>query len=147
MSVRDHLSEAVKASLKAGDKRRVGALRLALAEIQRQEVDQRGSLPDEGAVQLLSKMVKQRCDSAAQFEQAERADLAEQERYEIAVLSAFLPRPLDAGELAALVDEALATTAAQDMSSMGAVMNWLRPRVQGRADMSAVSRLVRTRLK
>ena len=98
-------------------------------------------------MQLLSKMVKQRCDSAAQFEQAERADLAEQERYEIAVLSAFLPRPLDAGELAALVDEALATTAAQDMSSMGAVMNWLRPRVQGRADMSAVSRLVRTRLK
>ncbi len=146
MSLKDRIGDDVKSAMKARDKERLGVLRLVTAAFKQKEVDERVELDDTAVLAVLDKMVKQRRDSVEQYEKAGREDLAAQERYEIGVISEYLPQPLGDDEVATLIDEAIAATGATAMSDMGAVMGLLRPQVQGRADMKAVSTAVRARL-
>jgi uncharacterized protein YqeY len=144
--IKHRVTDAVKSAMKSGDKTRLGTLRLISAAIKQVEVDERRELSDADLLGILGKMVKQRRESIAQYEAAGRLELAEREQAEIAVISEFLPQPLAQSELEAMVDEAVAETGAQSVRDMGAVMALLRERVRGRADMSAVSGLVKARL-
>lgn len=146
MTLKDTLTADMKTALKAGDKPRLGVLRMALAAVKQQEVDGRKTLDDAEITAVIDKMVKQRRDSVKQFRGGGREDLAEREAAEIAVLEHYLPEQLDETEIAGLIDEAIAATGAQSMRDMGKVMGELRPKVQGRADMSAVSARVKERL-
>jgi hypothetical protein len=140
------IQDDMKTAMKAGDKRRLGAVRLILAAVKQKEVDERKELTDQDVLQILEKMVKQRRDSIAQYEQASRADLAEQEAFEIGVIQAYMPAALGEAEIAAIVDAAIAATGAKTMPDMGKVMAQVKPQVQGRADMGAVSALVKAKL-
>jgi uncharacterized protein YqeY len=140
------IRDAVKDAMRARDKVRLGTLRLVTAEIQRVEVDERVEVDDARALAILDRMVKQRLDSEAQYRAAGREDLADAEAAEIAVIREFLPAPLSDDELAALIEAAVAETGAEDMREMGRVMGVLKPKVQGRADMAAVSARVKARL-
>lgn len=140
------IRDAVKDAMRARDKARLGTLRLVTAELQRVEVDERESVDEARALAVLDRMVKQRLDSEAQYRDAGREDLADAEAAEIAVIREFLPAPLDDAELTALVDAAVAETGAEGMRDMGRVMGVLKPKVQGRADMGAVSARVKARL-
>jgi hypothetical protein len=141
--LRERVQNDMKSAMKAGDKRRLGVVRLMLAAMKQREVDERIALNDAEVLSVLDKMVKQRRDSLEQYAQAGRDDLAEQERYELEVIRTYLPTALSDEELARLVGEAIAATGAQSMKDMGKVMGILRPQVQGRADMAAVSALVK----
>jgi uncharacterized protein len=136
----------MKTAMKAGDKARLGVIRLILAAVKQREVDERIELDDTQVLVVLDKMVKQRRDSIAQFDAAGRKDLADGERFEIEVIQGYLPAALSDAELAELVGAAVAAANAAVMSDMGKVMAILRPQVQGRADMTAVSALVKGRL-
>ena len=140
------IRDAVKDAMRARDKARLGTLRLVTAELQRVEVDERESVDEARALAVLDRMVKQRLDSEAQYRDAGREDLADAEAAEIAVIREFLPAPLDDAELTALVDAAVAETGAEGMRDMGRVMGVLKPKVQGRGDMGAVSARVKARL-
>lgn len=140
------IGDSTKAAMKARDKERVAALRLVNAEIKRVEVDERRELSDEDVLAILNRMLKQRNDSLSQYEAAGREDLAGKERYEIGVIREFMPAPLDDDTLAQLIEEAIAATGATEMKDMGRVMSVLKPEVQGRADMAAVSARVKARL-
>jgi len=140
------ISDATKVAMKARDKQRVAALRLVNAEIKRFEVDNRKSPTDEDVLDLLNRMVKQRNDSLKAYTEAQREDLAEQERYELGVLQDFMPSPLDADEITALVKDAIANSGATGMQDMGKVMGLLKEPLKGRADMGAVSSQVRALL-
>jgi uncharacterized protein YqeY len=144
--LKQRIQDDMKAAMKAGDKRRLGVIRLILAAIKQREVDERIDMDDAQVLTVLDKMVKQRRDSYAQYNQAGRGDLADQESYEIEVCRVYLPEALNDDELAKLIDEALTAACASSMKDMGNVMGFLRPRVQGRADMGAVSALVKKRL-
>lgn len=146
MSLIDKLKDAQKDAMRAKEKLRLGTIRLALAEVKQKEVDTRESLSDEDVIALLTKMVKQRNDSITQFKNAERYDLVEQEQAELEVLKEFLPAPLSESELASLIDEAVGATGAASMQDMGKVMGWLKPKVQGRADMGKLSGQIKARL-
>ena len=122
------------------------ALRLILAEFKRIEVDERIEVDDARALAVLDKMVKQRRDSADQYTQAGRMELADQENAEIAVIQEFLPTQLSDAELLAMVDKAIAASDTKGMAAMGAIMGQLKPQLQGRADVGAVSKLVKERL-
>jgi len=137
--LKQRLSAEMKSALREKDKARLGVLRLALAAIKQREVDERISLDDSQVLAVLDKMVKQRRDSLQQYADAGRNDLAEQERYEIEVLQEYLPEPLDEAALDALIDAAIAESGASSMKEMGKAMGLLKPKVQGRADMGAVS--------
>lgn len=137
---------AVKAAMKGRDKIRLATLRLIQAEFKRIEVDERRELDEDRVLAILDKMVKQRRDSRQQYADAGRDELAAREAAEIAVIQEFLPAQLSAGELDALVDEAIARADGAGMAAMGAVMGQLKTRLQGRADMAAVSRKVKARL-
>jgi len=132
--------------MRARDKQRLGALRLMTAELKRVEVDERIELDDARVLAIFDRMVKQRKDSLAQYEQAGREDLAAQEKFELALLREFMPDALDDDALAKLVAEAIGSTGATSMKDMGPVMAALRPQVQGRADMGQVSELVKKAL-
>ncbi len=136
----------MKAAMKARDKDRLGTIRLIQAEFKRIEVDERIEVDDARALAVLDKMVKQRRDSAQQYKDAGRDELEAQENAEIAVLQEFLPAQLSEDELVAMVDEAIAASGASGMQAMGPVMGQLKPKLQGRADMGAVSKLVKERL-
>lgn len=140
------LTDDMKTAMREKDKPRLGVVRLVLAAIKQREVDDRIELDDSQVLAVLDKMVKQRRDSASQYEAAGRQDLADQENYEISVISAYLPKALSDAELDVLLDEAIAATGAASMQDMGKVMGWLRPKVQGRADMGAVSQKIKARL-
>lgn len=140
------LQSDMKAAMRAGDKRRLGVIRLILAAIGQREVDERIELDDAQVIAVLDKMVKQRRDSIGQYENAGRTDLADNERYEVEVCHEYMPSALDEHALAELVDAAIAGVAATSMKDMGKVMGELRPQVQGRADMGAVSAMVKQRL-
>lgn len=140
------VENAVKDAMRARDKQRVGALRLITAELKRVEVDERIELDDARVLQVFDKLIKQRKDSLSQYQSAGRDDLAGQEQFEIDLLRQFMPEALDDAAIAALVDEAVAETGATSMKDMAKVMAALRPRVQGRADMGAVSALVKAKL-
>lgn len=146
-SLKDRVQEDVKDAMRARDKRRLGALRLVSAAIKQREVDERTALGDPEVLAVLDKMLKQRQDSLAQYEQAGRADLAAQEAYEIEVIREYLPAALRPEDLAELIDAAFAEAQPSSMRDMGRVMAILRPQVQGRADMGQVSALVRERLQ
>lgn len=136
----------MKTAMKAGDKRRLGAVRLILAAVKQKEVDERKELADPEVLAVLEKMLKQRRDSISQFEQAGRTDLAEQEAFEVGVIQGYLPAALGDAEIAAFVEEAIAATGAKAMADMGKVMAIVKPKIQGRADMGAVSARVKQRL-
>ena len=136
----------VKVAMKARDKPRLGALRLIMADFKRIEVDERIELDDERVLVILDKMTKQRKDSLKQFEDAGREDLADQEALEIAVIAEFLPDQLSDDEVSGLVKAAIAETGAASMQDMGKVMAIVKPQVQGKADMGAVSGLVKAQL-
>ncbi len=150
MTLKDRILEAVKAAMRAGDKPRLGALRLIAAALKQKEVDERLELEDTAVLAVLEKMLKQRRESESQYRQAGRADLADREAFEIDVINEFMPPPLTPEALAALIDEAVAAVAASaelgGLRAMGQVMAALKPHVQGRADPREVSALVRQRL-
>ena len=136
----------VKVAMRARDKPRLGALRLIMADFKRIEVDERIELDDERVLVILDKMTKQRKDSLKQFTDAGREDLANQEALEIAVIAEFLPDQLSDDEVSGLVKAAIAETGAASMQDMGKVMAIVKPQVQGKADMGAVSGLVKAQL-
>ena len=140
------IEEDMKAALRAGDKARLGTLRLILAALKQVEVDTRKPLDEAGVLAVLDKMAKQRRESIAQFKAAGRTDLRDKEQAELAVIQEYLPEPLDEAELAALIDAAIAEAGASTLRDMGKVMGILKPRLQGRADMAAVSAAVKSRL-
>ena len=144
--LKQRIQDDMKVAMKAADKRRLGTVRLILAAIKQREVDERIELDDTQILAVLDKMVKQRRDSIEQYTKADREDLAEQERYEVGVCQQYLPEALAEDELIVLVNAAIATTGAASMRDMGKVMGEIKPKAQGRADMGAVSKLVKQRL-
>lgn len=136
----------MKAAMKARDKARLATIRLIQAEFKRVEVDERIDIDDARALSILDKMVKQRRDSASQYRDAGREELAAQEDSEIAVIQEFLPEQLSAADIEALIDEALAGIDATGMAAMGPLMSAIKPKLQGRADMGEVSKLVKAKL-
>ena len=146
MALIDALKNAQKDAMRAKDKVRLGTIRMALAAIKQKEIDEQITLDDTAILAVLTKMVKQRVDAASQFDAANRDDLASKEREEIVVIEAFLPKPLSEDELNSLIDDAMASTGASGMQDMGKVMGVLKPQVQGRADMGALSGKIKARL-
>ncbi len=146
MSLTETLKEAQKDAMRAKNKTRLGTIRMALAAIKQREIDEQITLDDTAVLAILTKMVKQRQDAASQFDAAGRDDLASNERAEIAELESFLPQPLSAAEIDTLIDNAMTETNAQSMQDMGKVMAILKPQIQGRADMGAVSSAVKAKL-
>lgn len=144
--LKQRLSADMKTALREKDKARLGVLRLALAAIKQREVDERIELDDSQVLGVLDKMVKQRRDSLQQYTDAGRDDLAQQERYEIEVLQEYLPEALDDAALDALIEAAIEETGASSMKEMSKVMGLLKPKLQGRADMGAVSAKIKARL-
>ena len=136
----------MKAAMKARDKARLAAIRLIQAEFKRIEVDERIDIDDARALSILDKMVKQRRDSASQYRGAGREELAAQEDSEIAVIQEFLPEQLSTADIEALVDQALAGIDAKGIAAMGPLMGAIKPKLQGRADMGEVSKLVKAKL-
>ena len=132
--------------MKAKDKSRLGIIRLIQSEFKRMEVDKRIELDDAQVLVILDKMVKQRRDSAQQYQEAGRQELADQENFEIAVISEFLPQPMTDDEVVVLIEEAITNTGASSMQDMGQVMALLKPKLQGRADMGKVSTMVKHKL-
>ena len=146
MALIDDLKSAQKDAMRAKAKLRLGTIRMAIAAIKQREIDEQITLGDSDILAVLTKMVKQRQDAASQFDAADRDDLASKEREEIVVLEGFLPQPLTEDELAALIEEAMVSTGAQGMQDMGKVMGSLKPQVQGRTDMCALSAKIKARL-
>src|SRR5688572_23286179 len=146
MALREQLNEDIKTAMKAREPERLAALRLMLAAVKQREVDERITLDDAGVVAVVEKMIKQRKDSIAQFEKAERRDLADKERYEISVIEGYLPQQLSMEQIEAIVAEAIAATGAKSPADMGKVMGVVKPRLAGRADMGKVSAHVKTKL-
>ena len=132
--------------MKGGKKARLGVIRLILAAVKQREVDERIELDDSQVLAVLDKMVKQRRDSIQQYSEAGRDDLAAQEAAEIEVIQEFLPAALSEPEIVAIIDAAIAETAAESMRDMGKVMGVVKPKVQGRADVGMVSGLVKQKL-
>ena len=145
-ALKEQLTTAMKDAMRAKDKARLGVVRMALSAIKQIEVDERIELDDERSLAVLDKLIKQRKDSATQYRDAGRDDLADIEEAEIQVLQTFLPAPLSEAEVDALIDDAIAQTGAAGMQDMGKVMGELKPRLQGRADIGAVSGKVKQRL-
>lgn len=145
-ALKDQISEQMKVAMRAKDKERLGTIRLMLAALKQVEVDERIELDDARVLAVLDKMVKQRKDSITQYQTAERFDLVEKEQQEMEVIKTFLPQPLSDVEIEQIIDAALAATDATGMAAMGAVMAQIKPQLQGRADMGAVSQKVKAKL-
>lgn len=146
MSLKAQILDDVKNAMREQDRERLGALRLISAAIKQIEVDERIELNDAQVLAVLDKMIKQRRESLEQFEKAGREDLAAKERFELGIIQAYMPEPLSAEELTALIQSAIAQLGASSIRDMGPVMNALREQVQGRADMKAVSQAVKAQL-
>jgi uncharacterized protein len=146
MALRDQVNEDMKNAMRSREAERLGALRLLLAAMKQREVDERITLDDAGVVAVIEKMIKQRRDSIAQYEKAQRQDLADKEKFEISVLEKYLPQALSAAEVEAIVAEAVSSSGAKGAADMGKVMALVKPRVAGRADMGKVSALVKSKL-
>ena len=136
----------MKAAMKAREKQTLSTIRLIQADFKRIEVDERIEIDDARAIAIMDKMVKQRRDSAKQYRDADRPELADQEDAEIIVIQTFLPEQLSADDIDALIDEALAGIEATGMAAMGQLMGKLKPQLQGRADMGEVSQRVKSKL-
>lgn len=144
--LKKRISDEMKAAMRAKAKERLGTIRMILAELKRIEVDERIELDDARVLAILDKMQKQRRDSIEQFNTAGRNDLADIEQQELLVIREFLPQPLTEAELEAIVTQAVTDSGAQNMQDMGKVMALVKPQVQGRADMGAISKLVKNAL-
>ena len=132
--------------MRARDKARLGTLRMVTAAIKQREVDERIELDDQAVLEILTRLAKQRKDSIEQYDAAGRDDLAAQERSELTLIETYLPQALSADDLGTLLEEAMDETGATSMKDMGKVMAWLKPKVQGRADVGALSGAVKARL-
>ena len=146
MSLKDRITQDVKDAMRAKDKARLATLRLITAAIKQREVDERIDLDDTQVTLVLDKMVKQRRESIVQFEKAGRDDLITIETSELEIITPYLPEQLGEDEINALIDSALEQTGATSVKDMGKVMGQLKPKLQGRADMGAVSALIRAKL-
>ena len=144
--IKARLTDDMKAAMRSSDKETLGTIRLALAAIKQIEVDTRKDLDDTTILSILDKMVKQRRESIQHFEKAGRDELAAKEHQEIKVLQAYLPEQLSAQEIEALINEAITQSGASPIRDMGKVMGQLKPQLQGRADMGAVSQQIKERL-
>lgn len=146
MSLKQQLTDDMKTAMKAGEKHRLGVIRLINAAIKQREVDERIELDDTAVLAVLEKMVKQRKDSVSQFEAANREDLAAIERAELAVIDTYLPAKLGEAEILAAIEAAVAETGATGPADMGKLMGVLKPRLAGQADMGQVSALIKKKL-
>ena len=146
MSLKDRITQDVKDAMRAKDKPRLATLRLITAAIKQREVDERIELDDTQVTLVLDKMVKQRRESIVQFEKAGRDDLIAIENSELEIIIPYLPEQLGEDEINALIDAALEQTGASSIKDMGKVMGQLKPQLQGKADMGAVSALIKAKL-
>jgi uncharacterized protein YqeY len=146
MTLKERIQEDMKAAMRAKDTARLSAVRLLLAAMKQKEIDERIELADADVLGIIEKMVKQRRESIAQFEKAARQDLAEAEKFEIGVLSAYLPQQMAEAEVAQAIAAAVAESGASGVKDMGKVMALLKPRLAGRADMGKVSGQVKAKL-
>jgi len=144
--LKEQITSAMKTAMREKDKARLGVIRLMLAAIKQIEIDERKELDDAETLAVLDKMLKQRRESIKQYEAAARQDLLEQEQYEVGVIQDFMPAQLDEAEIDSIIDAAIAETGATSMKEMGKVMGIIRPQLQGRADMGAVSGKIKARL-
>jgi hypothetical protein len=146
MNLKTRITDDMKTAMKAKETARLGAIRLLMAAMKQKEVDERVELDDAAVVGVIEKMLKQRRDSIAQYEAAKRQDLADAEKFEVAVLSAYMPAGLAAEEIEAIVIAAVADSGAKAMADMGKVMAIVKPQIAGRADMAEVSKLIKAKL-
>lgn len=146
MSLKDQISDDLKNAMRAGDAKKRDAMRLLTAEMKRKEVDERKTLADADVVAIIDKMIKQRRDSIAQFEKGGRQDLADNEKFELSVLQAYMPQAMSDAEIADAVAASIQESGAKVLADMGKVMAALKPKLAGRADMSKVSATVKQKL-
>jgi uncharacterized protein len=146
MPLKDRITDDMKGAMRAGEKERLGTIRLVLAAIKQREVDERITLDDNQVLTVLEKMVKQRKESISQFESGGRADLVAKEQAELAVLQTYLPAQLSEAEIDALIAEAIASTGASSIKDMGKVMGTVKAKAQGKADMGVVSARIKQKL-
>ena len=146
MALKDRVTEDMKTAMRAGDKERLGTVRLLLAAIKQREVDERITLDDGQVVAVIEKMIKQRREAIGQFESGGRSDLVAKETAEIGVLQGYLPAQLTAAEVDTLITEAIAATGAASIKDMGKVMGFVKPKAQGRTDMGALSARIKQKL-
>ena len=146
MSLKDRIQQDVKDAMRAKEKERLATIRLITDAIKQREVDERIELDDEQVLVVLDKMCKQRRESISQFEKAGRDDLIAQEVSELDIIKTYLPEQLGEDEIAAMIDTAMADTGASSIKDMGKVMGQLKPKLQGRADMGAVSAMIKSKL-
>lgn len=146
MTIKERISSDIKAAMLAKDKELLSTLRLIAAAIKQVEVDERIEIDDARMLVILDKMSKQRKESIAQFEKANRQDLVDQEQAELLIIGKYLPEPLSESEITALLDEAISATAAEKMADMGKVMAYIKPKIQGRADLTQVSAQIKAKL-
>lgn len=146
MTIKERLNNDVKDAMRAKDKELLTTLRLITAAVKQIEVDERIEVGEERMLVILDKMTKQRKESISQYEKANRSDLVAQEQFELNIISKYLPEPLSAKEVDALICEAIASTGAEKMADMGKVMGQLKAKLQGRADMTQVSALIKAKL-
>ena len=146
-TLKTKIVQEMKIAMRAKDKIRLGTIRLILSDIKRIEVDERIELDDTRVLVVLDRMVKQRKDSATQYTNADRQELADQELNEIKVIQEFLPEALSESEILTIVSEAIRTIDATSMKDMGAIMGIIKPKIQGRADAGEVSKMIKTKLK
>ena len=146
MTLKERITEEMKSAMRAGEKERLATIRMALAAIKQREVDERVTLDDSQVIGVIEKMIKQRREAIAQFQSGGRADLVAKESAEITVLEAYLPAQMNSAEVGALITQAIASSGAISVKDMGKVMAVVKAQAQGRADMSAISALVRERL-
>ncbi|NNM70383.1 MAG: GatB/YqeY domain-containing protein [Gallionella sp.] len=146
MTLKQQITDDMKAAMRAKDAARLGAIRLLLAAIKQREVDERIELSDADVVAIIEKMNKQRRDSISQYEAAGRQDLADIEKAEMAVLAMYMPKQLSEAEVAAVVQAAITATGAAGPQDMGKVMGFVKPKLAGQADMGKVSALIKAQL-
>jgi uncharacterized protein YqeY len=146
VTLKERITEDMKAAMRASDKERLLTIRMLLAAIKQREVDERIALDDAQVIAVLEKMVKQRRESIVQFEQGARQDLADKEKSEIVLLQSYLPAQLTESEVDAIIRDAIATTGAASIKDMGKVMAAVKAQAAGRADMGAVSARIKATL-
>jgi uncharacterized protein len=146
MSLKDRITDDMKAAMRSGEKERLGLIRMITAAIKQREVDERITLEDAQVLSVLEKMIKQRKESLVQFQAGNRQDLVDKEAAEITLLQGYLPSQLSGSEIDALISDAIAATGAASIKDMGKVMGLIKGKAQGRADMAAVGAKIKARL-
>jgi len=146
MTIKERINNELKDAMRARDKKTLDTLRLVTAAIKQIEVDERIDIDDARMLVILDKLAKQRNESISQFSAAGRQDLVDQEEFELVIIKKYLPEPLADSEIETIIEQAMTAVSAQQMSDMGKVMAHIKPQVQGRADMSQVSAMIKAKL-